>query len=62
MGLSRERGSPVLLHVTAYTEDGPLNEAGFWTPDEFGQWGRCADLWEIAVTPGSQEVTGGSIA
>jgi hypothetical protein len=42
MALSRERGSPV-LHVTAYTEDGQLKEAGFWTPDKLGQWGRCAD-------------------
>jgi hypothetical protein len=42
LALSRERGSPV-LHITAYTEDGQLKEAGFWTPDKLGRWGRCAD-------------------
>ena len=42
MELSRERGSPV-LHITAYTEDGQLTEAGFWTLDKLGQWSRCAD-------------------
>jgi hypothetical protein len=42
MGMSRERGSPV-LHITACTEDGQLNEAGCWTPDELGQWGHCTD-------------------
>jgi hypothetical protein len=40
--LSRERGMPV-FEINAYSEQGELQETGFWTHDEQGSWHRCAD-------------------
>lgn len=40
--LSRERGSPV-LEVNFYSEQGELQDAGFWVFDREGTWRRCAD-------------------
>ena len=40
LGLSRERGAPV-LQVNSYGEDGVLKETGHWTADRDGKWGRC---------------------
>jgi hypothetical protein len=42
LALSRERGTPV-LDILAYSDDGQLQEAGFWAQDKQGHWQRCAD-------------------
>lgn len=43
LGLSRERGTPV-LQVDLYGEDGDLKEAGTWMTDPDGKsWRRCTN-------------------
>jgi len=39
---SREHRAAV-LHVHVYGEDGELQKAGSWKPDQDGKWQRCAD-------------------